>query len=149
MCLCVYIYMWILLHFPQTTAPTHSFSSLHFNLLAHVPASVDLEDIKAKPVDEVVVTRFASGMAKQWEKIGIELKQAHLVRNLRQPNCDVESNCIQVIQAAILSEDLPNYGVLFNALGRYGLSQVATDLLKAAVEHEWEKEQRQCKRITK
>ena len=147
MCLCVY--MRILLPFPQTIAPTPSFPSLHFSLLAFVPENTDLEDIKAKPVDEVVVSRFASRMAKQWEKIGIELKQADLVGNLRQPCCDVGSNCIQVIQAAISSEDLPNYGVLFNALGRYGLSQVATDLLKAAVEHEWEKEQRQCKRITK
>lgn len=137
MCLC--IYMWILLPFPQTTAPTPSFPFLHLNLLFLVPANTDLEDIKAKPVDEVVVTRFASRMAKEWEKIGIELKQADLVNNLRQPNCNVESNCMQVIHTAILSGDLPNYGVLFNALGQYGLSQVATDLLKAAVKHEREK----------
>lgn len=58
LCVCLYTCAWILLYFPQTTPPTlfHSFSHLHFNLLALVPGSTDLEDIKAKPVDVIVQT---------------------------------------------------------------------------------------------
>ena len=136
MFVCIYMHVDIAAFSSNHCSYTHSFPSLHFNLLAPDLANTDLKNIKAKPVDEIVVSRFASRMAKQWEQIGIELNQADLVGNLRQPNCNVESNCIQVIQAAMSSGDLPNYGVLFNALGHHGLSQVATDLLKAAVERE-------------
>ena len=134
MFVCIYMHVDIAAFSSNHCSYTHSFPSLHFNLLAPDLANTDLENIKAKPVDIIVVSRLAFRMAKQWEKIGIELKQAHLVDNLRQPNCNVESNCMQVIQEAMSSGDLPNYGVLFNVLGHHGLSQVATDLLKAAVE---------------
>ena len=120
----------------STLVPLYTLS-----LLALVPANT--EDVLTKSVELVVVNRLVQKMAREWEGIGIELKQDDLVSNLRQSNSNAASKCTQVIEAAIASGDLPNYRVLLDALRRYRLTQVATKLKNAVVEHEREKEQRQ------
>ena len=77
-------------------------------------------------------------MAPKWDVIGIQLRQADLVRELRHSNNDLSENCTRVLEAAIGSGCLPNYKTLVKVLNSagVGLSQVATDMLKAVVDAE-------------
>ena len=99
------------------------------------------EGVEAEPVDLCLVDCFTHKMARKWEKIGIQLKQDALVANLRQPNCNAESNCTQVIQAAKSSGDLSSYRKLLDILRSegVGMSEVANELLQAVVTHRQER----------
>ena len=73
-------------------------------------------------------------MTCRWEIIGAQLHQSVLVRNLRcVPGYDVVRKCQQVIEAAMESGNLPNYGVLLKVLRSDGvdLAEVASKLVVA------------------
>ena len=137
-CICTYVC------FSQIPPPALYLSFCTFISIARF--SGNIEEFEAKPVDYVIVDRLVHKMAKKWEKIGIQLNQGHLVDNLRQPNYDAQSNCSQVIRAAIEEGHLRNYKVLLDILRSdgVGLSEVANELFQAVVdESRSEREQEQ------
>ena len=76
-------------------------------------------------------------MASKWDIIGVQLHHSVLVTNLEcVPGYNVENNCRHVLQAAMESGNLPNYGVLLKVLKSDGvdLAQVAADLVVAVKE---------------
>ena len=76
-------------------------------------------------------------MASKWDIIGVQLHHSVLVTNLEcVKGYNVENNCRHVLQAAMESGNLPNYGVLLRVLRSDGvdLAQIASDLVEAVKE---------------
>ena len=105
------------------------------------------EDVQVKPVDLAVVSNFIPRMAHKWDIIGMQLHQSVLVNILAvHTNCDPLRFCGQILEAAIESGCLPNYGTLLHCLKSDGvyLLQVAADLLKAIVNEAEREKQHGC-----
>ena len=93
------------------------------------------EDVRAEKVDPAVVSNFIPKMAYRWDAIGTQLGQNSLVMELRRIPYDAQGNLARVLEEAIRSGCLPNYGTLFNILRSDGvdLPNVASELCKAVV----------------
>ena len=122
--------------------PTISpFSFPCISALGADPAVV--ERVKKKLIDLRVVSNYIGTMAWKWDRIGIQLHQKELVRNLQQPNLDNEKNLTQILQEAMESEEHPlTYGKLLAALRSraVNLPQVANELLQDALDSEGDSE---------
>ena len=145
MCVCVHSCMCVCVCVCACTVAFHLFNPLPLFSLSALsslaPGSANAKDVAARPVDFGIVTNFIPKMAPKWDVIGIQLGQADLVRELRHSN-DLSVNCTRVLEAAMGSECLPNYKTLVKILNSagVGLSQVATDMLKAVVDAEKDRE---------
>ena len=128
------VFMYIVFFSNPPSSPLPLFPFCIFILV--VRFSGNHEEFEDEPVDLGIVNHFVHIMASKWEKIGIQLKQQHLVQSLRQSHFANDSRCSQVIEAAIEAGHLSKYKVLLDILRSdgVGLSEVANDMLQAVVD---------------
>lgn len=90
--------------------------------------------VLAETVNLGVVSNFFPEMAYKWDVIGMQLGQTNLVKQLRRTSCDAQSNCAQVLEAAIAEYQL-NYSTLLGILRSPGvqLPNIASKLHQAVV----------------